>query len=273
VFFLSFLGIKESLMNPKKGLRLSAALVVGLMVVQVVSAAGKASPTLNLLPKDYSSYANEVNAVTRQMGGSIDQHLATISKQTRFYKETCGDDSGIEDKGCAKAREAVANSYVEVLTVVGNSLPVMRKKMQEMSKMLKSSIRKNVGKQNLPALMEMTSGKGTARSGSRRINKSRKRSFASIGHKLQKLLKLKGGGPAFAATEYLDLQDALGSLEGLEAAIESERAYVSLNKQVMMITPEMEFMVSEIDAIINPESADSYEDGISDIPTSDNEWN
>ncbi|OQY11948.1 MAG: hypothetical protein B6I31_03985 [Desulfobacteraceae bacterium 4572_19] len=94
------------------------------MGISTTSISAKSKPTLNLFPNDVAEHLAQTGAIAKSMEEGLKDVIMKLEGQSRLYNETGCD--GSSDPGCAQIATQMGDNYMEMLSIMRQSLPEMK---------------------------------------------------------------------------------------------------------------------------------------------------
>jgi len=241
-------------MEKKKMFRLTLMICVFTLLPVVFTlnlATATSKPTLNLFPSDVTEQLANTGNVAKQMEKSLKGTIQKLDAQKRLYEQTGCD--GSSEPGCDELAKQMGDQYMEVLTIMKESLPEMKQSISATYKGIEKNLRKEVGKKTSPADIQRLLGKN----GKPKVFKG-KYSLSSRFAQYHKMISRGSNNTlaTLAAEIYLDSGEVLNMIGLMEAEIAQQETMIKLGQMYGTLTPEMIGTVDAVKAVIFGEVED-----------------
>ena len=207
----------------------------------ISQASGASTPRLNLFPSDVTEHLSNTGATAGAMEHSLKGVIQKLETQSKLYNETgC---EGSSDPGCEEIAKQMGDHYIEMLTIMKESLPEMKHSIKATNKGIEKNLRKELGKKTSPADIQRLLSKQTKP----KVFKGR----YSLSSRFAKYHKMISSGrnsslATLASEIYLDSNEVLNMIELMEAEIAQQETLHKLGQMYGTLTPEM---ISTVDAV------------------------
>lgn len=210
-----------------------------------------AKPKLNLFPVDVTDHLSNTGAVAGAMESSLKGTIQKLETQKNLYEETgC---EGSSDPGCSEISRQMGDQYMEMLTIMKNNLPEMKRSIAATNNGIKKNLRTELGKKTSPADIQRL----MAKQPKPKVFKGRF-SLSSRFAEYHKLVSTGGNNnlASLAAEIYLDSREVLNMIDLMEAEIAQQETLHKLGMMYGTMTPEMISTVEAVKTVIFGEADD-----------------
>lgn len=214
-------------------------LIIAAFIIPQASAAS--TPRLKLFPSDVTEHLSNTGATAGAMESNLKGVIQKLETQSQLYNETgC---EGSTDPGCEEIAKQMGDHYIEMLTIMKESLPEMKHSIQATNKGIEKNLRKELGKKTSPADIQRLLSKQSKP----KVFKGR----YSLSSRFARYHKMISSGrnnslATLAAEIYLDSNEVLNMIELMEAEIAQQETLHKLGQMYGTLTPEM---ISTVDAV------------------------
>jgi len=242
--------------NTQKFLRrlMSACLLFMPVAVQ----ASSQTPTIKLFPTTVLEEIKHTGNVAAEMETGLQTVITRLDEQQTLYMESkCEGNEG--DPGCEQIARQMGNSYLEMLTIMGDKLPEMETAVNSTSASLEKRIRRELGQKKTSwSLQELLVGEQSASGKNADRPVLRGRSGMRLSdrfHQYYKLVARSGGEvnsslAVVASDIYLDMQETSSLIARTREEISRATLMEQLNQSFGTITPEMQEVVAGVKSIL-----------------------
>ena len=242
--------------NKQKFLRrlMSACLLFMPVAVQ----ASSQTPTIKLFPTTVLEEIKHTGNVAAEMETGLQTVITRLDEQRTLYMESkCEGNEG--DPGCEQIARQMGNSYLEMLTIMGDKLPEMETAVNSTSASLEKRIRRELGQKKTSwSLQELLVGEQSASGKNADRPVLRGRSGMRLSdrfHQYYKLVARSGGEvnsslAVVASDIYLDMQETSSLIARTREEISRATLMEQLNQSFGTITPEMQEVVAGVKSIL-----------------------
>ncbi|MEH0022097.1 MAG: hypothetical protein V6Z89_20765 [Desulfobacter sp.] len=241
---------KKSFIN----IRVSGLITITLCLLSLFTThatLAKQQPKLNLFPIDVTEHLRNTGVVAKDMENRLKGAIGKLENQTKLYNETgC---KGSEDPGCIEIAKQMGDHYMEMITIMKNSLPEMKSSIRSTNKGIGANLRKELGKKTTPAdIQRLLSQKNKPK-----VFKG-KYSLSSRFAKYHELISSgRTNNLATLASEiYLDSKEVLNMIDLMEAEISQQETYIRLGRMYGTLTSEMMETVQAVKSVVFGEAED-----------------
>lgn len=214
--------------------------------------AGAASrPTLNLFPGDVTENLSHTGSVAKKMENNLKGTIQKLDAQRKLYEQTGCD--GSSEPGCDELAKQMGDHYMEILTIMKENLPQMKRSISATHKGIETNLRKEVGKKTSPADIQRLLGKN----GKPKVFKG-KYSLSSRFAQYHSMISRGSNNTlaSLAAEIYLDSGEVLNMIGLMEAEIAQQETMIKLGQMYGTLTPQMVDTVDAVKAVIFGEVED-----------------
>lgn len=260
------MSIKRNFTLPTKQ-RVNTALVLGLLLVLPPVSAQSSGPQISLFPEAVTAELAITRETAREMENGMVDIVNKMKRQKDLFVQSKCDGNASGSTGCAEMSAQLSRSYVAMLSKMSESLPEMKKSIQNTEKMLQRRIATELGRKKTPdqlqkALLEEDTGSSKPYTGPTTSGRSMSAMFE---RQFKLISQTRGQSVMSLASEiYLDMRAASNWIERLEAQIIRQKQMAEL-QTTAGIPPEMDATISEVTTLILGESSDT---GLIDAPPS-----
>jgi len=238
--------------------RAAAILTVGLTLAPALAPAIE-QPTIQLFPTAVLEEIKHTGNVAQEMEAGLQPLIRQLDEQQQLYRESkCEGARG--DPGCDRLAAQLADTYLEMLNVMGEKLPAMEQAVNSTRGGLETRLRRELGQKKTSwDLQEVLLGKtgGTA-SAATSQPALRGRSGMRLSDRFKQYYQLvaRPGSSAesslavIAADIYLDMNEASELIARTREEINRATLMGELNQSLGVITPEMQEVVNGVKSIL-----------------------
>ena len=229
-----------------------------LLFIPVALHASSQTPTIKLFPTTVLEEIKHTGNVAAEMETGLQAVIARLDQQQTLYLESkCEGNEG--DPGCEQIARQMGNSYLEMLTVMGDKLPEMETAVNSTSSSLEKRIRRELGQKKTSwSLQELLVGEQSASGNDADRPVLRGRSGMRLSDRFQQYYKLvaRSGGEVnsslavVASDIYLDMQETSSLIARTREEISRATLMEQLNQSFGTITPEMQEVVAGVKSIL-----------------------
>lgn len=216
-----------------------------LVVLTINPAAAASKPTLNLFPSDVTEQLSNTGTVAKKMEKSLKGTIQKLDAQKKLYDQTGCD--GSSEPGCDELAKQMGDNYMEILTIMKENLPEMKRSITATNKGIEKNLRKEVGKKTSPADIQRLLGKN----GKPKVFKGK---FSLSSRFAQYHAMISQGSSntlaTLAAEIYLDSREVLNMIGLMEAEIAQQETMIKLGQMYGTLTPQMTDTVDAVKAVI-----------------------
>jgi hypothetical protein len=204
------------------------------------------APQLKLFPSDVTAMLKETGETAKAMENSLKGVIGRFDEQTqRFNDKGCTPDSN--EQACESMKEQISNTYQELLGIMQENLPKMKKNIEATSKSLGIRMHQQLGKRMTPSEIQKTLGEESlpdVTTGRFSLSKRFKEYYNLISSNQQQSLSV------LAAEIYLDTSSVSEWIDLMEAEIGRQRTFLELGRMYGSITSKMFDTVDNVKNII-----------------------
>ena len=229
-----------------------------LLLMPVAVQASSQTPTIKLFPTTVLEEIKHTGNVAAEMETGLQTVITRLDEQQTLYMESkCEGNEG--DPGCEQIARQMGNSYLEMLTIMGDKLPEMETAVNSTSASLEKRIRRELGQKKTSwSLQELLVGEQSASGKNADRPVLRGRSGMRLSdrfHQYYKLVARSGGEvnsslAVVASDIYLDMQETSGLIARTREEISRATLMEQLNQSFGTITPEMQEVVAGVKSIL-----------------------
>ncbi len=246
-----------TLLNPLKNL--AVMLIASSLFTPIVNAAG---PSVSLFPEAVFSEMKQTSETARVMEEGLAPIINRMTNQKTLFEESLceGDQSG--SKGCADILSNISTTYLEMLEHVSESLPDMKRSVNNSEKMLQKRLADRLGRKKTANDIQKELLGTKSRSSTRR-HSGKRLSLASNLGKILKVIGSRSGKQSVMSTAsltYLDMRDTSEMIELLEAELTQAKQIARLQASSGVITSEMGDTMDGVVALIMGEEEGGFDD-------------
>jgi len=229
-----------------------------LLLMPVAVQASSQTPTIKLFPTTVLEEIKHTGNVAAEMETGLQTVITRLDEQQTLYMESkCEGNEG--DPGCEQIARQMGNSYLEMLTIMGDKLPEMETAVNSTSASLEKRIRRELGQKKTSwSLQELLVGEQSASGKNADRPVLRGRSGMRLSdrfHQYYKLVARSGGEvnsslAVVASDIYLDMQESSSLVARTREEISRATLMEQLNQSFGTITPEMQEVVAGVKSIL-----------------------
>ena len=229
-----------------------------LLFMPVAVQASSQTPTIKLFPTTVLEEIKHTGNVAAEMETGLQTVITRLDEQQTLYMESkCEGNEG--DPGCEQIARQMGNSYLEMLTIMGDKLPEMETAVNSTSASLEKRIRRELGQKKTSwSLQELLVGDQSASGKNADRPVLRGRSGMRLSdrfHQYYKLVARSGGEvnsslAVVASDIYLDMQETSSLIARTREEISRATLMEQLNQSFGTITPEMQEVVAGVKSIL-----------------------
>ena len=229
-----------------------------LLFMPVAVQASSQTPTIKLFPTTVLEEIKHTGNVAAEMETGLQTVITRLDEQQTLYMESkCEGNEG--DPGCEQIARQMGNSYLEMLTIMGDKLPEMETAVNSTSASLEKRIRRELGQKKTSwSLQELLVGEQSASGKNADRPVLRGRSGMRLSdrfHQYYKLVARSGGEvnsslAVVASDIYLDMQETSSLIARTREEISRATLMEQLNQSFGTITPEMQEVVAGVKSIL-----------------------
>jgi hypothetical protein len=229
-----------------------------LLLMPVAVQASSQTPTIKLFPTTVLEEIKHTGNVAAEMETGLQTVITRLDEQQTLYMESkCEGNEG--DPGCEQIARQMGNSYLEMLTIMGDKLPEMETAVNSTSASLEKRIRRELGQKKTSwSLQEFLVGEQSASGKNADRPVLRGRSGMRLSdrfHQYYKLVARSGGEvnsslAVVASDIYLDMQETSSLIARTREEISRATLMEQLNQSFGTITPEMQEVVAGVKSIL-----------------------
>ena len=229
-----------------------------LLLMPVAVQASSQTPTIKLFPTTVLEEIKHTGNVAAEMETGLQTVITRLDEQQTLYMESkCEGNEG--DPGCEQIARQMGNSYLEMLTIMGDKLPEMETAVNSTSASLEKRIRRELGQKKTSwSLQELLVGDQSASGKNADRPVLRGRSGMRLSdrfHQYYKLVARSGGEvnsslAVVASDIYLDMQETSSLIARTREEISRATLMEQLNQSFGTITPEMQEVVAGVKSIL-----------------------
>jgi hypothetical protein len=229
-----------------------------LLLMPVAVQASSQTPTIKLFPTTVLEEIKHTGNVAAEMETGLQTVITRLDEQQTLYMESkCEGNEG--DPGCEQIARQMGNSYLEMLTIMGDKLPEMETAVNSTSASLEKRIRRELGQKKTSwSLQELLVGEQSASGKNADRPVLRGRSGMRLSdrfHQYYKLVARSGGEvnsslAVVASDIYLDMQETSSLIARTREEISRATLMEQLNQSFGTITPEMQEVVAGVKSIL-----------------------
>ena len=229
-----------------------------LLFMPVAVQASSQTPTIKLFPTTVLEEIKHTGNVAAEMETGLQTVITRLDEQQTLYMESkCEGNEG--DPGCEQIARQMGNSYLEMLTIMGDKLPEMETAVNSTSASLEKRIRRELGQKKTSwSLQELLVGEQSASGKNADRPLLRGRSGMRLSdrfHQYYKLVARSGGEvnsslAVVASDIYLDMQETSSLIARTREEISRATLMEQLNQSFGTITPEMQEVVAGVKSIL-----------------------
>ena len=229
-----------------------------LLLMPVAVQASSQTPTIKLFPTTVLEEIKHTGNVAAEMETGLQTVITRLDEQQTLYMESkCEGNEG--DPGCEQIARQMGNSYLEMLTIMGDKLPEMETAVNSTSASLEKRIRRELGQKKTSwSLQELLVGEQSASGKNADRPVLRGRSGMRLSDRFHQYYKLvaRSGGEAnsslavVASDIYLDMQETSSLIARTREEISRATLMEQLNQSFGTITPEMQEVVAGVKSIL-----------------------
>lgn len=229
-----------------------------LLLMPVAVQASSQTPTIKLFPTTVLEEIKHTGNVAAEMETGLQTVITRLDEQQTLYMESkCEGNEG--DPGCEQIARQMGNSYLEMLTIMGDKLPDMETAVNSTSASLEKRIRRELGQKKTSwSLQELLVGEQSASGKNADRPVLRGRSGMRLSdrfHQYYKLVARSGGEvnsslAVVASDIYLDMQETSSLIARTREEISRATLMEQLNQSFGTITPEMQEVVAGVKSIL-----------------------
>jgi hypothetical protein len=214
--------------------------------------AANATPTLDLFPVSVKEQLRQTSDAAKAIETNIQGVIRQMDEQHELYKASKCDEVAA-DAGCAAIKRNINESYIEMLTQVETSLPIVESAMTKIKTGMESSLRSKIGLGMSPReLQAHIAGKRSAISKDR-PGRKRAANLSSIFATYHQLISTNRDGssiPTMAAGVYLDSVETLEYTAMIKQEIAIAKVETELRDIYSDVTPQMMSTVDGVKALL-----------------------
>jgi hypothetical protein len=229
-----------------------------LLFMPVAVQASSQTPTIKLFPTTVLEEIKHTGNVAAEMETGLQTVITRLDEQQTLYMGSkCEGNEG--DPGCEQIARQMGNSYLEMLTIMGDKLPEMETAVNSTSASLEKRIRRELGQKKTSwSLQELLVGEQSASGKNADRPVLRGRSGMRLSDRFQQYYKLvaRSGGEVnsslavVASDIYLDMQETSSLIARTREEISRATLMEQLNQSFGTITPEMQEVVAGVKSIL-----------------------
>ncbi|MEL7449741.1 MAG: hypothetical protein AAFN78_11060 [Pseudomonadota bacterium] len=221
-------------------------------------------PTIRLFPTTVIEDIRQTGFVAQEMETGLQDVISRLDQQQElFLQSKC--DGAENDPGCDQIARQLGDTYMEMLTVMGDLLPDMEHAVNGTRASLEKRLRTEIGNKMSPWTMQETL-LGNRPDGTAKVEpRLRGRSGLRLSERFRQyhdLVAHNAGGSddslaVVAADIYLDMSEASDLIARTQQEISRATLMGQLNQSFGLITPEMQQVVSGVKSILfgDPDAA------------------
>lgn len=221
-------------------------------------------PTIRLFPTTVIEDIRQTGAVAMEMESGLQDVIARLDQQQElFLQSKC--DGAQNDAGCDQIARQLGDTYMEMLTIMGDLLPDMEHAVNGTRGSLEQRLRTEIGNKMSPWTMQETLLGNRPDGQAKTAPRLRGRSGLRLSERFRQYHDLVAHHPGgsddslavVAADIYLDMSEASDLIARTQQEISRATLMGQLNQSFGLITPEMQQVVSGVKSILfgDPDAA------------------
>jgi hypothetical protein len=241
---------------------LTSLLLTGFLYCGTAVYAAPTGPVIKLFPTTVLEDIRETSNVAAELEDNLQEIIHRLDMQQQLYSESLCDGAD-GDQGCSRMAKQLGETYLEMLTAMGERLPEMERAVNNTRGSLEKRLRQELGQRTTPTtLQEQLLGQQTAVN---RVERPalRGRSGVRLSDRFKQyydLVATHQSGPSksmavVAADIYLDMEEAAMLIAATQQEIGRAALMEQLNQSFGLITPEMAAVVGGVKEILFGEAS------------------
>lgn len=233
--------------------RVSALAGLTMLICTSGASAQNTGPQVSLFPKAVTAELAVTRETAREMENGMRDIVKRMTRQKELYTQSNCEGDASNSTGCSDIIGQLSTSYVAMLDKMAESLPEVKRSVMNTEKMLQKRIAKELGRKKTPDQIQKE-----LQNDGRDVRKphqgptSSGRSMSALFERQFKLISQNQNQSvmSLASEIYLDMRDASGWIERLEAQVIRQKQIAELTSNGPGFTPEMDNTISQVSAMI-----------------------
>ncbi len=233
----------------------ACSILMGLTMLigtNIASAQGT-GPQISLFPKAVTAELAITRETSREMENGLRDIVKRMTRQKELFAQSSCEGDASNSTGCGDILEQLSTTYVAMLDKMAESLPELKRSVQNTEKMLQKRIAKELGHNKTPHQLQkdlQNDGRDV-----RRPSRGPTTSGHSMSARLERQFKLISQNQnqsvmSLASEIYLDMREASGWIEQIEAQVIRQKQIAELTTGSLSYTPEMDNTISQVSTLL-----------------------